>query len=465
MNQLLAAHAENISALQVRTTEMIDSFAARTLDPQEAGEIKGSLLQALLIVCVHLTAADGPINQSEATILNILFRKREPISYYNGILEKLSVKPRLVDTALTNIKFHMRLTLLAYMSERASYIGEEDLIISLLQHAMDTINAADSDVSAAELRAVGAMISALREHARDLEIEGNGILASTKVMASDDRNMAEASNTDAQPQDPNAALHGLVGLGEVKIEVETLSNLARVFALRKDKGLAVPDMSFHLVFTGNPGTRKTTVARIVGQLYGKLGLLSRGHVVEVDRSGLVADFVGQTATKTRAVIDSALGGVLFIDEAYALSSGGAQDYGREAIEVILKAMEDHRDDLVVIAAGYTNEMTQFLASNPGLRSRFGKSIMFSDYNASDMVEIFRRMAAANQYSVDQDATDRLNEIMQRRLDKRDDTFANARDVRAIFESAISAQAGRIAGMASVPDDELSALKSVDLPSV
>ena len=184
-----------------------------------------------------------------------------------------------------------------------------------------------------------------------------------------------------------------------------------------------------MVFSGNPGTGKTTVARIVAKIYGCLGLLSTGHLVEVDRSGLVGNFVGHTATKTRKVIEQAKGGILFIDEAYALAKDSANDYGQEAIEVILKAMEDHRDELVVIVAGYTDRMEGFLASNPGLRSRFPRMVTFPDYPAEELEEIFRREARRTQYRIADEAGAALKGELERLWQQRGPNFANARDVR------------------------------------
>jgi SpoVK/Ycf46/Vps4 family AAA+-type ATPase len=189
-------------------------------------------------------------------------------------------------------------------------------------------------------------------------------------------------------------------MASVKREVETLINVAKVFTIRKQRGLPVPDVSFHMVFSGNPGTGKTSVARIIAQVYGCLGLLKGGQLIEVDRSGLVGNFVGQTATKTKKVIETATGGVLFIDEAYALTNNSDdKDFGHEAIETLLKAMEDHRDELVVIVAGYTNKMDAFLASNPGLLSRFPRVISFPDYSRDELFEIFARTANQNKYFV------------------------------------------------------------------
>lgn len=263
-----------------------------------------------------------------------------------------------------------------------------------------------------------------------------------------------------------AELNDLVGLEAVKRDVESLVNLAKVRRLRKDRGMKCPDMSFHLVFSGNPGTGKTTVARIVGRIYSALGLLSRGHLVEVDRSGLVAGYVGQTAIKTREVIEKALGGVLFIDEAYSLApaSDAGRDFGQEAIDTLLKAMEDHRDDFVVIVAGYASLMPRFIESNPGLKSRFSKYLTFEDYTGSQLYDIFLGRVRKNDYRLDAEAGEAVRERLTRLYEHRDGNFGNARDVRNLFEKIVSHQADRVAKLAEPSDDDLRTITAADLPA-
>ena len=200
-----------------------------------------------------------------------------------------------------------------------------------------------------------------------------------------------------------AELDGYIGLQTVKEEVHNLINMASVYQLRRQHDLPTTDMSLHLVFTGNPGTGKTMMARMMARIYQSLDILSRGQLVEVDRSGLVAGYVGQTALKTQKVIEKAMGGVLFIDEAYALNGRSENDFGQEAIDTILKAMEDHRDDLVVIVAGYTDLMDRFIHSNPGLESRFNRFLLFDDYTTDEMVEIFRMQCKKGCYQLTEEA--------------------------------------------------------------
>lgn len=256
-------------------------------------------------------------------------------------------------------------------------------------------------------------------------------------------------------------LEALVGLDEVKKEVKSMINLVKVRRLRQENGLPVPPMSLHMVFMGNPGTGKTTVARLIGGLYAAIGALPKGQLVEVDRSGLVAGFVGQTALKTKEVIDSAMGGVLFIDEAYALAEGGENDFGGEAIDTILKAMEDHREELVVIAAGYTGPMEKFLHANPGLESRFNKYIFFPDYKGEELYAIFRSQVERGGYRLAEDAEEFAREYFDRLYARRDENFGNGRDVRNQFEDMILRHANRVAAMEAPDKEALMLLKKED----
>ena len=260
-----------------------------------------------------------------------------------------------------------------------------------------------------------------------------------------------------------AQLDELCGLEKVKADVKSLINLVKVRGLREKEGLPVPPMSLHLVFMGNPGTGKTTVARLLAKIYHAIGVLSKGQLIEVDRAGLVAGFVGQTAIKTGEVIQKALGGVLFIDEAYALSNhDNPNDFGQEAIETLLKAMEDHRHDLIVIVAGYTELMGAFIHSNPGLESRFNKYFLFEDYNGDQLFEIFQSMCAKNGYTLDGDTAAFCKEAFGKLYAQRDENFGNARDVRNIFEQGVARQADRVAALDAPTKEELMALTIADL---
>ena len=269
-------------------------------------------------------------------------------------------------------------------------------------------------------------------------------------------------------EDLLAELDSYVGMDAIKTEVRSLINMVQVYKLRREHDLPTTDMSLHMVFSGNPGTGKTTVARIMSRIYHSLDILSKGQLVEVDRSGLVAGYVGQTALKTQKVIEKAMGGVLFIDEAYALNGKSENDFGQEAIDTILKAMEDHRDDLVVIVAGYTELMDRFIHSNPGLESRFNRFLMFEDYTPEQMVAIFKMQCKKGCYVLAQGTEELVRDFIAE--ESADDSFGNARGVRNLFEHILVAQNNRLAKMENVtrddlmqilPDDVLSARGKID----
>lgn len=249
-------------------------------------------------------------------------------------------------------------------------------------------------------------------------------------------------------------LNCLVGLARVKAEVTQLVDLISVQNRRRSLGRRIPDFSNHIVFSGNPGTGKTTVARLIGRIYCALGVCRTSKVVETDRSGLVAEYVGQTAIKTKDKISSALGGILFIDEAYSLTPntdhGG--DFGQEAIDVLLKEMEDHRNDLIVIVAGYPDEMARFISSNPGLHSRFSQHVTFDDYSAEEMTQIFCDLCANNEYFIQSGASGVIREYFDKLVEFRPTGFANGRTVRNLFEKVLRNHSTRIRGLPDSTDE-------------
>ncbi|HEU5151151.1 MAG TPA: AAA family ATPase [Iamia sp.] len=278
---------------------------------------------------------------------------------------------------------------------------------------------------------------------------------------------AEAEEPDLPPPRPieelMEELDALVGLEGVKAEVKLVADLIRVQNLRAERDLPVVDQSRHLVFAGNPGTGKTTVARLLAQIYRTLGVVERGHLVETDRSGLVAGFVGQTATKVVEVFDRADEGVVLIDEAYALVRGGGNDFGREAIDTIVKLVEDRRDRVVVIVAGYPDEMADFIDANPGLRSRFPKTILFDDYSTDDLLAIFASMGERSGYHTDDEAEAKLRAWFD--AQPRDKGFGNGRVARNLFEASVARHAGRVVGIESPTDDDLTTLVAADIPDL
>ena len=260
-----------------------------------------------------------------------------------------------------------------------------------------------------------------------------------------------------------SSLNELVGLDNVKSDVLDLVNFLKVQQMRQSKGMTSVPISRHLVFYGNPGTGKTTVARLLAKIYKSLGIISKGHLVETDRSGLVAGYIGQTAIKVRETIKSAQGGVLFIDEAYALVSDG-QDYGQEAIETLIKFMEDYRDDLIVVVAGYTEKMGKFLSTNPGLKSRFSKYLNFEDYSPEQLTEIFQLFCNNSSFETSNNAKAKIYGVFQILHNSRDETFGNARLARNVFERIVNNQANRVIRLSNISDQVLSTIEEVDIPS-
>ena len=283
-------------------------------------------------------------------------------------------------------------------------------------------------------------------------------------------NLSENTNQKTKPKEvkeicnanPQLELQSLIGLSSVKKEIETLTNFIKIQKEREAKGLKISQPSYHCVFTGNPGTGKTTVARIVAGIYKELGVLKNGHLVETDRSGLVAEYVGQTAVKTNKIIDSALDGVLFIDEAYSLITGSENDYGKEAIATLLKRMEDNRDRLVVILAGYTVEMQDFINSNPGLQSRFNRYIEFPDYSAEELYEIFELNIKKFDYSISDTVIEKLKAFFNNSVEHKDKNFGNARFVRNFFEKTLENQANRLARETNLTTEKLKEISLEDI---
>ncbi len=293
--------------------------------------------------------------------------------------------------------------------------------------------------------------------------KGNGFEFKIRSEGVDDQAVDSTKVNDPLENDPYEELNSLIGLEKVKQEVNSLANFVKVQKMREKQGLKSPKMSYHLVFTGSPGTGKTTVARIVARIYKDLGILKKGHLVETDRSGLVGQYVGQTAPRVNAICDSALNGVLFIDEAYAITQGQSNnDYGAEAVATLLKRMEDDRDKLVVIVAGYTNEMKKFIDSNPGLQSRFNRYINFPDYTGEELYKIFEMYLRKNEYNITREAADYLKQSLNYAVEHKDRNFGNARYARNLFEKAIQCQANRLSKQGNVANSDLTEITLADI---
>jgi len=259
------------------------------------------------------------------------------------------------------------------------------------------------------------------------------------------------------------ALNELTGLTAVKAEINTLINFIKVQKAREETGLKTTSLSLHIVFTGNPGTGKTTVARIVAQIYKALGVLTQGQLIETDRSGLIAEYVGQTAVKVNTTVNSALNGVLFIDEAYSIVGDKDDSFGKEAVSTLIKRMEDDRKNLIVILAGYTEQMNTFIETNPGFKSRFNRYIDFSDYTPEELLAIYNSMSLKLDFVLTDKAKLKLEQVLKDAYTNRDETFGNGRYVRNLFEKSMEMQANRIASIGKLTKDLLRTIEEIDIP--
>ncbi len=257
-------------------------------------------------------------------------------------------------------------------------------------------------------------------------------------------------------------MDNLIGLGEVKVLVREIYAFIEIQKRREREHLNTEPLVLHMIFRGNPGTGKTTVARIMGKVFREMGVLSRGHLIEVERADLVGEYIGHTAQKTRDQLKKAYGGILFIDEAYSLARGGEKDFGKEAIDCMVKVMEDHKDELILILAGYQKEMEKFLETNPGLRSRFPIHIDFPDYSKEELLQISEQLCAKRQYLLNNQAKLALLNLLNPPAHSSDDNFGNARTVRNIIEKAIRRQAVRLVRKHSTTREELMVIEPCDL---
>ena len=423
--------------------------------------------------CMYLMCLDNSLSQKEVKFFNLLFDA--PITYDKflsvlnesaGILKKLYENPNPEELPINTLMVALQIDILILVGKPGTYGSYQlmtDQVLTTLRKLGTALLSCDGlEASEAEQFST-VMIRAEKFIKTAIEAAIKRAQATQPAQAQMQKEIPAAQSPQPSLANALAKLESLVGLNAVKQEVNNLINLLQVQKKREALGISTGDTSLHLVFSGNPGTGKTTVARLLAEIYRELGVLSKGHLVEVDRSGLVGGYVGQTALKVKEVIDKALGGVLFIDEAYSLSSRGDTDYGIEAIDTLLKAMEDNRGDLIVIVAGYTDKMVGFLKSNPGLKSRFNKFIYFEDYTPEELFAIFKAMCEKDKFSMQDEAAEYVQQFFEDRYNTRDDSFANGRDVRNFFEKVMSKQANRVVKLDQT--EELSLFRIEDVQSI
>jgi SpoVK/Ycf46/Vps4 family AAA+-type ATPase len=447
-----------------KTGEIIHSV----IDGIDDRALEKAMLHDIIILSSLAGVADGALGENEMYFISLLFIYLSP-----GASKKAD---RVRDEAFRGNTFPRHLTkeLTEIWQELAAYMKEQDIkltgdILASLQdvkkydlangtlHA-DSISAAYKNFAQCMMKADGTVDSKEEERLRQIT---DLITRSTTVPGE----TAPEEPEEETLEEVMAKIDKLVGMKNIKEEIQTFINLVKVQKAREERKLPTTPLSLHAVFYGPPGTGKTTIARILGKVYRALGLLEKGHLVETDRAGLVAGYVGQTATKTDEAVQKALDGILFIDEAYALSSrSGEKDFGQEAIDTILKRMEDYRERFAVIVAGYPDEMETFLESNPGLKSRFSRYFYFDHYSPEELIQIFDIFIKGGAYTVSEKGREKMLTLLKESHANKTKSFGNGRLVRNLFEKMVERQANRIVNIAPLTDEILCTLTDEDIPA-
>lgn len=469
--------ATEVRDLTNQVADLFDEY--HDLSPDEFISDGDSFRWEIETFMEHLAAADGNINRAEVKFIS---RATANTTYANVIRDSVDRSP-LFDGNILSLVMDTAVEIDAMKA--ANGLDTESslaqLVVQVYELAGVALLESDDNVSYDEVEFFERSMNRLVDFANSLDscvhkvhrINAlDGVSDTPSVGHKNAPNVKETTNASVEPEPTEnieellQQLEELTGLKQVKQDVTALVRLQKVNKVRVSRGLEAIPISNHLVFYGNPGTGKTTVARLIAKIYHAMGLLSKGQLIEVDRSALVAGYVGQTAIKTQEVIDRSLGGILFIDEAYTLTSSGSDnDYGQEAVDTLLKAMEDHRDDFIVIVAGYPNEMKNFVESNPGLRSRFNKYINFEDYNVRELSAIFVSMCQKAGYQLTRQALEIAMQSFQKMYDRHEKNFANAREVRNFFEKAVLQQASRLFEIANPTTEQLTSMESSDVTGI
>jgi hypothetical protein len=446
--------------------------------PAEFIELMDDLHKGLLIkIYVEMVAADSRWSREEKRLGQLLFHHIWPGKVTGSSLRETA---NHVFEEACRLKWHSLVRPFGEITPLRDRIGELETIVLRIANLVAKV---DGEFNGSEDRRLRSVQRELEMHLHQIsdkprEHEQSNAMSNQAVQelkqdTEQVRSQVEVRSHVAVQQETKSdeerlaesleRLDALTGLEQIKKEIRTLANFVRLQQERAAAGLPQTDLSLHLVFSGNPGTGKTTVARIVGQIYGSMGMLSSGHLIETDRSGLVAEYAGQTGPKTNKKVDEALDGVLFVDEAYSLVAESGEDpYGREAVQTLLKRMEDDRQRLVVILAGYPGPMQQLLSSNPGLSSRFNTKLTFEDYLPIELCQIFASLCDHNHYSLPPEAQLRLLLGSRWLYETRNDHFGNGRLVRNVFETAIRRLANRIAGVSELSKGLLTTIEPDDV---
>lgn len=432
----------------------------------EPMSLKQRLHFELLKFAVYLVSADGAIEQREVDVIQDYLDIKATVESLTIIKDKEKLDDSFGRAVPTILKY-------AVLSDAGKKLNPDPYKCQTAMIIYDTFKLFGQTILSnytedADQHVVNRMTAFVEMMEKFIKEYAVWVVGSQKLYHPIEPIMADSESEEekaAKLEELLEDLNSLVGLDGVKQQVNTLINLIRVQKMREAQGMKTSDVSKHMVFMGNPGTGKTTVARKLAEIYKYLGILKKGQLVEVDRGGLVRGYIGQTAMRVQEVVEEALGGVLFIDEAYTLTVGkGEGDFGQEAVDTLLKSMEDNRSELIVIVAGYTDLMNEFLSSNPGLKSRFSNFINFEDYTDEEMMQILKINLKSQDYKLSSDAETKVKELFADRVANKPENFANARDVRNFMEHAIAKQATRIVSITNAEDnkDLLSTIEAEDL---
>ena len=452
MNTELSSQLKNCYTI-ADTIELTDIYSDTAMKLQDM--VRFDFLQFLSYLCF----SDGSDLRAELTYI------KDYLGYDFDVTRLNRFKYQRTSSASFSMNPPRSLSYFVQWDIRQKHMYGKDSascqLVCTYQALGESFIACNNVTSPIEVGHLTSYISMLEHYLKSLGVQPS--VLNTKPAKTAESKSTETTDAPETLETLLEELNSLTGLDSVKQDIQNLVNIIKVQKLRESRGMKTPSISLHMVFAGNPGTGKTTVARLLANIYRGLGVLPSGHLVEVDRSKLVVGYIGQTAAKTAQVIEEARGGILFIDEAYTLSAGkGENDFGQEAIDTLLKAMEDYRDDLIVIVAGYPDLIDEFLDSNPGLRSRFNKFIFFADYTPEELLKILSSMCEKQEYKMTEAARSYALDYFTERVHSHSETFANAREVRNFMEHAIAHQASRIISLGNdVADDVLITFEKED----
>lgn len=458
----------DLEALRKKSDEVCDSLTAARVGNvhKRTVSLKNQLHKDLLDFGVFLASADGVTSDDDAGLICACLGKPDDEALRNAIVRHKALDERFGATTPPCLKF----AVLSDVGKKLNpdpFKGQSAMIFfdTFKVFGQTILAKREQDISDAASQRLTSYTVCMENYIKGMAVWRSGTQKFYRVEEPTREDTRTEEEKQQRLEELLAELDALVGLEDVKHQVQTLVNLIQVQKMRSALDMKTADISKHMVFSGNPGTGKTTVARMLGEIYLNLGVLRKGQLIEVDRSGLVRGYIGQTATQTMEVVDQALGGILFIDEAYSLTVKKSEgDFGQEAVDTLLKAMEDNRDDLVVIVAGYTDLMEEFLSSNPGLRSRFSNFIFFPDYTADELITILHQELEQREYKLSQAAEKKAVRMIRARVRNKPENFANARDIRNFVEHAIGNHASRVVMLSDVAGNKeiLSTIEPEDL---